>query len=103
MLMFVNTISGLCTSVCCHGAFLSDQLKENETNKQKMNNFNSLYLCSVLKPKNINGGSICLKIDMEVTKVKKNRLPKAPPHPSYSPAKPHQPHTQTQQVPANAR
>lgn len=65
----------MCLFVCLFscGPFLFNQLKEQtETNKQRMENCNSLYLCSVLMPRNISVGGMCLKTDMEVTKVKQN-------------------------------
>lgn len=75
----------LMTSLCCSvgvfvicltfscGHFVFNQLKEQtETNNQRIKKRNSLYLCSVLMPRNINVGGVCLKTDMEVTKVKQN-------------------------------
>ena len=84
--------------------FLRDQLiEQNETNKQRVENCNSLYLCSVLMLRNINWGGMCLKTDMEVTKVKQKNHP--PPHPhthTHIHTHTHTPTSQTQEFTASA-
>lgn len=89
----------LMTSLCCSvgvfvicltfscGHFVFNQLKEQtETNNQRIKKRNSLYLCSVLMPRNINVGGVCLKTDMGGHKgqTEQPRPPSSPKHREFT-------------------